>query len=209
MKVNLYSILPAHVRYDRTLYDKSILLYGEIAAASNAYGICDESNQHFATCLGVDVRTITRCVNQLCDSGHIDRIREGNRRKFRIVQKGLELPLGVEIETDDLIPKEDITGFVHQFLGLWEKAVETTVNKKELYTNIIAQRLSSFTKDELLVALRNRAMFVQNSEWHRQPENRQMAFSIDTLLKSDESIRKWLNAKAVEEKVKVKAFNKN
>jgi len=210
MKINLYSIIPAHVRYDRALYDKSILLFGEIAASANAYGICEEQNTYFAMALNADTRTIARCMAQLVDNGHVQRIKEAGRRKLKIVPRTLEIPLGVDIETDDIIPKEDISEFVFQFLSLWEKAVNTTIDKKELYQKLIAQRLSSFTKEELMIALKNRATFVNQSDWHKAEENRQQAVSIDHLLRSDDAVLKWLNSKVKEkEEGKLTAFKRN
>jgi hypothetical protein len=210
MKISLYSIIPANVRYDRTLSDKSILLFGEINAAANAYGICDENNNYFSVALNVDVRTIARCIAQLVDQGHIQKIKENGRRRIKVIQRGLEAPIGVEIETDEIVPKEDITGFVQQLLTTWEKAVETYIDRKEMYTKMISQRLESFTKDELFVALKNRAVFINQSPWHREPENRQAALSIETLLKSDESVLKWLNAKVKsKEENTITPFKKN
>jgi hypothetical protein len=210
MKINLHSIIPANVRYDRTLGDKSILLFGELMAAANAYGICEEDNRYFATALNVDSRTIFRAMAQLEEQGHIKRLKEHNKRKIQVVQRALELPTGVELESDDLIPKEDITDFVNQLISSWEKGVQTKIDRKELYTNMIAQRLGSFTKDDLMVALKNRATFVNQSPWHQEPSNRQAALNIDTWLKSDETVLKWLNAKIKsDEPVSVTPFKRN
>lgn len=209
MKINLYSILPAHVRYNRTLSPQAVLLYGEIAASANAYGICDENNASFASLLAVDSRTITRLLGQLMESGHIQRIREQGKRRLKIVPGGLEVPIGVDIELDEIVPKEDISEFVLQFLTQWERAVNTVIDKKELYTPLIASRLGSFSKDQLLIALKNRANFVNASSWHKDPENRQAATSIDTLIRSDEALLKWLNMKVKEEpKPALHKFNK-
>jgi hypothetical protein len=210
MKINLFSIIPASVRYDRTLGDKSILLFGELMAAANAYGICEEDTRYFSTALNVDNRTIFRSMAQLEEQGHIKRLKENNKRKILVIQRALELPVGVELESDDLIPKADITDFVNQLISSWEKAVQTKVEKKELYTNMIAQRLGSFTKDDLMMALKNRATFVNQSPWHQEPANRQAALSIDTWLKSDETVLKWLNAKyKADEPVAVTPFKRN
>jgi hypothetical protein len=210
MKINLYSIIPANVRYDRTLGDKSILLFGEIMAAANAYGICEEDNRYFATALNVDGRTIFRALAQLEDQGHIIRLKENGKRKIRAVQRALELPVGVELETDELVPQEDITAFVEQFLSTWEKVVDTKIEKKEMYRQVIAQRLVNFSKDDLMSALKNRATFVNQSPWHREPENRQAALSIDTWIKSDEAVLRWLNAKyKKDEPTTITPFKKN
>lgn len=210
MKINLFSIIPASVRYDRTLGDKAILLFGELMAAANAYSICDADTRYFANALNADNRTIFRAFSQLEEQGHIERIKENGKRRIRIIHRALEIPMGVEIETDELIPKEDISSFVVQFLNVWEKAVKTTIDKKEMYTELIAQRLMRFSKDELMTALKNRATFVNTNDWFRAPDNRQQAVSIDSLIKSDETVRKWLNAKYKEdEPMTVTPFKKN
>ena len=45
---NYYSIIPAHVRYDKELKPMEIIMYGELTALSNKYGYSYASNNYFA-----------------------------------------------------------------------------------------------------------------------------------------------------------------
>jgi len=61
-----------------------------------------------------------------------------------------------------------------------------------------------------MIALKNRATFVNQSDWHKAEENRQQAVSIDHLLRSDDAVLKWLNSKVKEkEEGKLTAFKRN
>lgn len=198
MRINQYSVIPASVRYDRSLSPQAILLFGEINSSANAYGICDEINQYFTVALNVDVKTVNRCLNQLIDAGHIQRIFEGKTRKLRVILKTLEPPLGVEISLDEIAPKEDLFGFVQQFIGVWEKAVGTTVPKNVDYHDKIGERLKRFTKEQLFTALKNRSNYVNSSEWHKDPANRQSSVDLDLLIGSDDYVINWLNTRVKE-----------
>lgn len=209
MKVNHYAIIPSQVRYDRALSSTSVLLFGEISAATNVYGICDEDNDYFSAALRIDVRTVTRCISQLVEQGHIQKIKEDGKRKLRIVTKGLELPPDLEIETIASIPVEDISQFVNQIFHIWETKLETKIDKKELYTEIIRARLAAFSKDDVIVAVQNRIQFVSESSWHNLPENRQSAVDIEQVIADDKKMLKWLNAKPETTQPKLKAFKYN
>ena len=41
---NYYSIIPAHVRYDKELKPMEVIMYGELTALSNKYGYSYASN---------------------------------------------------------------------------------------------------------------------------------------------------------------------
>ena len=45
---NYYSIIPAHVRYDKELKPMEVIMYGELTALSNKYGYSYASNNYFA-----------------------------------------------------------------------------------------------------------------------------------------------------------------
>ena len=72
-KPNYYAIIPARVRYDKTLKDKAKLLYGEIIALSNAYGYCFSSNKYFADLYDVSISTISSLIKDLVDRGYLKR----------------------------------------------------------------------------------------------------------------------------------------
>lgn len=71
MKKSYYAIIPANVRYDRSLRPNSKLLYGEITALCNEKGYCWASNSYFAELYNVSKETISRWISELANKGYI------------------------------------------------------------------------------------------------------------------------------------------
>lgn len=70
-KKSYYAIIPANVRYDKKLKDKSKLLYGEITALCNDRGYCWASNKYFANLYGISTTTVSLLIKNLADNGYI------------------------------------------------------------------------------------------------------------------------------------------
>lgn len=66
-----YAIIPANIRYDKTLNANAKLLYGEITALANEKGYCWASNKYFAELYGVSKETISRWINSLEKKGYV------------------------------------------------------------------------------------------------------------------------------------------
>lgn len=71
MNKSYYAIIPANVRYDKTLKPNSKLLYGEITALCNDKGHCWATNQYFAELYGVFETTASKWVSALEKKGYI------------------------------------------------------------------------------------------------------------------------------------------
>ena len=64
-----WAILPARVRYDRTLPANAKLIYAEIAAKINEEGYCFCYNQYFADRFGLTVLMVTHSMKQALTFG--------------------------------------------------------------------------------------------------------------------------------------------
>lgn len=72
-KRSYYAIIPANVRYDRSLPPGAKLLYGEISALCNQNGFCWAENSYFADLYGMSDRTIQTWINALVSKGYVYR----------------------------------------------------------------------------------------------------------------------------------------
>ena len=68
---NYYAIIPANVRYDKSLTPNAKLLYGEITALCNEKGFCWASNDYFARLYGVSKGSISSWIGQLAKMKYI------------------------------------------------------------------------------------------------------------------------------------------
>lgn len=70
-KPSFYAVIPATVRYDKSLSSSEKLFYAEVTAMSEKEGFCWASNSYFSELYGVSRNTITRWVTNLKNSGHV------------------------------------------------------------------------------------------------------------------------------------------
>lgn len=68
---SFYSVIPAFVRYDKSLSPNAKLLYGEITSLANKLGYCWASNSYFADLYGVQKSSVTNWIKSLADAGFI------------------------------------------------------------------------------------------------------------------------------------------
>ena len=102
-KPNYYAIIPAEVRYSKTLTPNAKLLYAEITALCNMNGKCTASTQYFCRLYEVSRGAVQNWLKMLDDNGYIDRTviyKQGSReimhRYINLKDKG-----SVKISTDN------------------------------------------------------------------------------------------------------------
>lgn len=70
-KPSYFGIIPATVRYDKSLKANAKLLYSELTCLSEKDGYCYASNNYFAKLYEVDPSSISKWLKQLADKGYI------------------------------------------------------------------------------------------------------------------------------------------
>jgi len=81
-----YAIIPASIRYDKTIGANEKLLYSEITALASKNGFCWAQNKYFAELYAVETRTIRRWLAKLAKKGHIKiKIKKRNCRYIKIL----------------------------------------------------------------------------------------------------------------------------
>ena len=86
-KPSFYTVIPAYVRYNSELTDFDKLMYGEIAALTNANNYCWATNKYFVKVFGKAERTIKYSIARLIKQGHIISTvtpENGNERILRL-----------------------------------------------------------------------------------------------------------------------------
>lgn len=194
MKVGIFAVIPSEVRYDRHLSDKSKLLYAEIAAAANTYGVTEENNGYYATVLNVDKRTITRCIAQLVDNGHLITLVENGKRKLKIMLKGLPVPETAAVVK--AIESESVAQDVDRVLSFWEERRKYSIPAadREAYGAILKKRFHSFTAQEIIKAIQARCSYMNTVEWYSLPENADSANDLRSIITDDETLLGWLQS---------------
>ena len=83
-KGSTFSVIPAAVRYDNTLTDKAMILYGTITAYCDKKGYCWATNKDFAEQYKCTIQYIIKLIKSLENNNHIKVERTSNSRKIYI-----------------------------------------------------------------------------------------------------------------------------
>ena len=87
---NYYAIIPATVRYDKSLSSSEKLFYAEISALTHKDGRCWASRKYFAELYGVSEKTISCWTAKLAQQGYIE-VRVIRNSKNAIVRRNIAL----------------------------------------------------------------------------------------------------------------------
>lgn len=90
-----YAILPARVRYDKSLRPMEKIMFAEITALSNKDGYCSAGNGYFADLYDVAQETVSRWIGNLAKHGHVSLQADpntGHDRKITPLDKKIKAP---------------------------------------------------------------------------------------------------------------------
>lgn len=68
---NYYAIIPANIRYDKSLRPMEKLIYGEISALANKQGYCHATNKYFSELYDVTNTSVSRWINHLAKCNYL------------------------------------------------------------------------------------------------------------------------------------------
>ncbi len=153
-----YAIIPAPVRYDKTLSSSAKLFYGEITALSKKTGYCWATNQYFADLYEVDKSTVSDWISRLSEAGYVSveiNKKDGNIRKISIgVKAKISRPRMKNLPTSDeksSTPPELILSGEN---AVNSKSNSKSNNKEYKLVSIVPDGTSVFsTGDNILVTI--------------------------------------------------------
>lgn len=193
VKANYNSNLPAPVRYDVNINDKCKLLYAEISASINHLGYCDLDNTYFSALFGLSERSISKYISDLTSRRYIEiEIVQNNKRRIIIPTQAISFIQAPTLKEDlEVFEKED-QEFIDKYLDTWCKKLDTKIYLKHKKYKAVYALMQVFTKTEMEDAMENRINYVENSEWHKQAENKHHVTNIELLIRDEDALAKWL-----------------
>ena len=94
-KPTYYVIIPANVRYDKELKDKSKILFGEIVTLSIKTGYCFANDKYFADLFETTERTIRELIKELKEKGYVS-VEYIYKENTKDIKRRLLKPVGME-----------------------------------------------------------------------------------------------------------------
>lgn len=127
-----FGILPAEVRYDKSLIPNAKLLFVEITALCRKQGFCWATNSYFAELLGASERTVTRWIKTLCDKKYCYTLTKTFRWNDGTIKKVRYICL-TEKSTEELknMSQEDIFGSHHIDISV-QNHIDTNVRYNKI-----------------------------------------------------------------------------
>lgn len=182
-KSNYLSVYPAPVRYDTNLSDGAFRLYGEITAAADTEGECDEDIDYFAELLDRSPRTMYRYVVELAEKGYIQREEREGKKYLKLPREMVVLQVeAIKEEKQEPVKQE----FFDRFMDTWNTTVGAKQKKIEQYKRMLNARLKNWSEEELLLAIEGRKRMMDGHDFFKQnPHHRRR---VELLIRDDKRV---------------------
>lgn len=179
-----YSIIPASVRYDKTLKPNEKLLYSEISVLCNKTGYCYATNEYFAKLYDVHRNTISIWINNLKNQGYIGTkivYKEGSKE---IDKRMLFLSDVVLREIAELYcknHKEGINDFVDRYLRNHVDPINENLKENNTSNNNSTTTNNNTSLDIFEVIEENFGRTLNSLEYEKINQWNEYNFSLDLL----------------------------
>ena len=193
-KPSYYSIIPADVRYDKTLTPLAKLLYSEITSLSNSFGYCCAGNKYFAELYDVSEREVIRLIKSLEEKSYIKIDRTSKPRKIYIssVVKVTEMSLysdkNVTSQGDKNVTHNNTSININNNISSEHEAQEQALVKLPLKDNTFFSVTEAVLKHyaELYPSIDLKTEFKKMLDWLNNNPNKRK-------IKINSFISRWLN----------------
>lgn len=141
MNKSYYAVIPANVRYDKTLTPNAKILFGEITALFDENGCCYANNKYFAELYEVSETSVSKWIKQLTDRGYIFSQTSCDNRCLSIYQNNINKTQENNFDIIRVKNKNDDKCYEELFEKVWKlypnkkgKGQVSKSKKKELNT---------------------------------------------------------------------------
>ena len=153
LQPSYYAVIPANVRYDKTLPPLARLMYAEITALSNQYGYCFATNKYFAELYEVTDRTVRNWIESLTEKGYISKsyvvIGNKKRRILSINPHAVTVP-GNPLEVIEKLEEEELESQGGKKFPQGRKIISAIILQVILIIIYITRVRARYHKRELL-----------------------------------------------------------
>ena len=158
---SFYAVIPASVRYDKTIPANAKLLYGEITALCNQEGYCWASNGYFAELYDVSETSISKWISALAKAGYIyieSNKEKGNARLIYLKEVLKKSLIGIE---------EKLKTPIEEKLKHNNTETNTTSNKgQNKFTPPTPEEIANFIKERNLdVSVESFYLHYESNGW--------------------------------------------
>jgi hypothetical protein len=178
--------LPPNVRYNPALTADAKILYAELTAMVGKNMRLKIDYAHLRTSFTLSTVEIRTSLNSLYKAGVI-----GKDGDFIALN-----PMGHGVEDEKMLKDVDVA-FINTVLEHWNNLIKKDnprgMRKTATLTKYVTQRQVTFTKDEILAALKNRHDYVNSNDWHNKPENKHHKLNALLVLESDDKLQECLS----------------
>lgn len=185
--------LPATVRLDARLTPMAKVVYAELTSRATAEGKTRYPVAQLAAALQVTERTINRALISLHECGFLGR--DGNNivlkemgtviRTIKPTKKNLE-----KQAHEELVKK--MQGILDKWNELYDTTLGSSIESQEMYYDLLAQRLSEFSEEQILHAVKVRYISTKDEPWWNKPENFSKKVDLSLLIKTNERLAKYV-----------------